>query len=437
MASRLYVEGFLEDITARKETEQLKADFVSFVTHQLRTPLSGIRWMLELARDAVPPGEVASYVDDAHESAQRLIGLVNDLLDIARLESGKLTTVPSALDLQALSASIVAELAPLAELKKQRVDVSGETVPLVYADPQLTRQAVLNLVSNAIKYTPAGGDASPSRPGRMAITCAVRCSDTGIGISAASQRRLFEKFYRADNAQMIDTEGTGLGLYLVRLIAERSGGSVSCQSVERSGSTFTLDAAGRGRRESHRMSAHTILLAEDDRFLRRAMEVALTKRGFTVLLAADGQEALDLLGTHTPDLLLLDLLMPRMTGLEVLQALRRETRTAALRVLILSNSSKELEMHGRATWASTATGSRPTCRCRNWAIASRRCSRAPRTLLEQAPRSHPHGRLIRAAALRRPLSQHLLDSLPHPCNQLDRDRRRPCPRSRSARRCAP
>ncbi len=93
------------------------------------------------------------------------------------------------------------------------------------------------------------------------------------------------------------------------------------------------------------MSAHTILLAEDDRFLRRAMQVALTKRGFTVLLAADGQEALDLLGTHTPDLLLLDLLMPRLTGLEVLEALRREPRTAGLRVLILSNSSKELEMH--------------------------------------------------------------------------------------------
>ncbi len=235
----LYVEGFLEDITARKETEQLKADFVSFVTHQLRTPLSGIRWMLELARDAVPPGEVASYVEDAHESAQRLIGLVNDLLDIARLESGKLTTVPSALDLQALSASVVAELAPLAELKKQRVGVSGETVPRVYADPQLTRQAVMNLVSNAIKYTPPGGCITvETRADGDHVCCAVQ--DTGIGISAASQRRLFEKFYRADNAQMIDTEGTGLGLYLVRLIAERSGGSVSCQSIERGGSTFTL-----------------------------------------------------------------------------------------------------------------------------------------------------------------------------------------------------
>ena len=93
------------------------------------------------------------------------------------------------------------------------------------------------------------------------------------------------------------------------------------------------------------MSSRTILLAEDDKFLRRAMEVALTKRGFRVLLAADGQQALDILDTERPDLLLLDLLMPRKTGIEVLQELRKKPATADLRVLILSNSSKELEIH--------------------------------------------------------------------------------------------
>jgi two-component system phosphate regulon sensor histidine kinase PhoR len=112
-----------------------------------------------------------------------------------------------------------------------------DDLPQVMVDPQLARQAVLNLVSNAIKYTPAGGQVTvrlASGPGGVELVV----SDTGIGIPASAQRRLFEKFYRADNALAVDTEGTGLGLYLVRLIVERSGGRISCDSREGAGSTF-------------------------------------------------------------------------------------------------------------------------------------------------------------------------------------------------------
>jgi PAS domain S-box-containing protein len=233
-----YLEGFLDDVTARKEAEQLKADFVSFVTHQLRTPLSGIRWMLELARDGNLDEETASFLADAQTSAERLIGLVNDLLDIARLEAGRLSMQPEAIDLGETIRSVAAELGPLARAKQHKVEIDG-TAPPTFADRQLTRQAVLNLMSNAIKYTPDQGRISieldyDDRDVRLSVT------DTGIGISVNAQRRLFEKFYRAENAQTIDTEGTGLGLYLVKLIAERSGGSISCHSVERQGSTFTL-----------------------------------------------------------------------------------------------------------------------------------------------------------------------------------------------------
>lgn len=233
-----FLEGFLDDVTARKEAEQLKADFVSFVTHQLRTPLSGIRWMLELAREANVDEETASFLADAQASAERLIGLVNDLLDIARLEAGRLTMRPEPVDLGEMVKSVSAELAPLVRAKHHRLDIEGSAPP-TFADKQLTRQAVLNLISNAIKYTPDEGRISieldyDDRDVRLSVT------DTGIGISLNAQRRLFEKFYRAENAQMIDTEGTGLGLYLVKLIAERSGGSISCHSVEREGSTFTL-----------------------------------------------------------------------------------------------------------------------------------------------------------------------------------------------------
>ena len=235
---RSYWEGFIDDITERKQAEQLKSDFVSFVTHQLRTPLSGIRWMLELAKDADAREELLSFVDDAHASAERLIDLVNDLLDVTRLEAGRLTTTPTLLSLHTMAADVVNELETLANAKQQVMTMSG-TAPQVLADAQLVRQVVLNLISNAIKYTPDCGEVHVVVEAD-ATEVHLRVRDTGIGISEASQRRLFQKFFRAENAQTIDTEGTGLGLYLVRLIAEQSGGRVTCHSVEGTGSTFTF-----------------------------------------------------------------------------------------------------------------------------------------------------------------------------------------------------
>ena len=132
----------------------------------------------------------------------------------------------------------MSELSPLARAKNQRVEIDG-TAPPTFADPQLTRQAVLNLISNAIKYTPDEGKITIDLDYDDRDVSLSVC-DTGIGISMTAQKRLFEKFFRAENAQTIDTEGTGLGLYLVKLIAERSGGSISVHSVERQGSTFTL-----------------------------------------------------------------------------------------------------------------------------------------------------------------------------------------------------
>ena len=236
-----YYEGTIQDITERKHVEQLKSDFVSFATHQLRTPLSGIKWLLELAGEADGLSDDArSYINDARQSADRLVGLVNDLLDAARLESGRVMVKAENMDLAALTRSIVAELEPLARNKSQKVSVRGDgEVTAVLADPQLIRQAVLNLASNAIKYTPAGGTISirmQDRNGEVAWSV----GDTGIGIPAADQPRLFDKFFRAGNAFSVDAEGSGLGLYLVRLIVQQSGGRVWCESQEGKGSTFTL-----------------------------------------------------------------------------------------------------------------------------------------------------------------------------------------------------
>jgi PAS domain S-box-containing protein len=227
------------DVTQEREVSRMKSDFVSFVTHQLRTPLGGIRWMLELAAQepALPP-EASSYIQDARDSAQRLITLVNDLLDISRLERGKLTLTLTELSLEDLTQELIGELQLLIAEKGHHVSVVGDGgVPPVTADRQLLRQAVMNLLSNAVKYTPLNGKIA-IRIERRGDGVQWSIRDSGIGIPHASQARLFEKFYRAENVTIIETEGTGLGLYLARLIMEQFGGRVWCESEEGAGATF-------------------------------------------------------------------------------------------------------------------------------------------------------------------------------------------------------
>jgi PAS domain S-box-containing protein len=238
----------LSDVTHEREASQMKTDFVSFVTHQLRTPLSGIKWMLELAAQTPEmTGDAGSYVQDARAAAERLIGLVNDLLDISRLESGKLSVTLQPTSLSKLTQSVVDDLAPLIRERGHRLTVTGAgDATQVLADPQLLRQVILNLTSNAIKYTPAGGVISVAIGREAGATARWAITDSGIGIPTGAVARLFEKFYRADNAHTVETEGTGLGLYLVRLIVEKLDGQVWCESEEGGGSTFifTLPVSG-------------------------------------------------------------------------------------------------------------------------------------------------------------------------------------------------
>ena len=244
--------AIFRDVTERNRAEEeiekaskLRSDFVSFVTHQLRTPLAGIKWMLELAaQESGAPLELQSYISDARESAERLIRLVNDLLDASRLEGGRLSMVLRETQLGPLTQSVIDELAGLIQEKEHRLSVAGgeDRMP-VLVDPQMLRQAILNLISNAVKYTPPGGEIAIRMNHSDGLMHWAIC-DSGIGIPQSVQHRLFEKFYRAENASAMETEGTGLGLYLVRLIVERLGGRVSCESDEGKGATFEFTLPG-------------------------------------------------------------------------------------------------------------------------------------------------------------------------------------------------
>jgi len=219
-----------EALAGTKEMETalaMQADFVSFASHQLRTPLAGIKWLLELAMEEPGvEGELLSYLADSRASAERLIGLVNDLLDIARLEGGQTVAAPARVDLAALCRELTMQMQPNVAKRQHTLSVSGIDDPApVYVDGAMIQQAIQNLLSNAIKYTPDGGQV------RMALTrqggeivCVVE--DSGIGVPEGARSRLFEKFFRADNVQTMETEGTGLGLFMVRLILAKFGGRI-------------------------------------------------------------------------------------------------------------------------------------------------------------------------------------------------------------------
>jgi signal transduction histidine kinase len=241
------IRGVTMDVTTEHEaSDQLQAavkmqsDFVSFASHQLRTPLTGINWMLELAAaEPVDSPDLPGFIKDALESSQRLVGLVNDLLGISRLESGRLVVKPESIELTEMTREIASDLAPLVAKQEHRLDMSGVEGPAnVFADRQLLKQALANLCSNAIKYTPRGGDIIVRVTGGDVIRFEVQ--DSGIGVPESARARLFGKFFRAENVSTVETEGTGLGLYIVRLIVERSGGEVWYEPAEPRGSRFIV-----------------------------------------------------------------------------------------------------------------------------------------------------------------------------------------------------
>jgi PAS domain S-box-containing protein len=229
------------DITFERAIDRAKSEFVSLASHQLRTPLSTIKWYASMLVGDTSRlrQQDRSYVAAIYSSNERMIALVDALLNVSRLEMGSLAIEPKPTDIVQVAREIAAEFQPLMTRKRLHFTMNFDKLPRITLDRHLTHIILENLLSNAVKYTPENGRVSLSIR-KDGSGLAISVEDNGYGIPQAEQDRIFSKLFRGTNVRDVVTEGTGLGLYTVKAVLDQTGGEVSFTSKEGEGSTFTV-----------------------------------------------------------------------------------------------------------------------------------------------------------------------------------------------------
>jgi PAS domain S-box-containing protein len=350
------------DFTREAEIDRMKSDFVSIVSHELRTPLTSIKGYLDLVlMGAAGPTsrQQESFLQIAKSNTDRLHGLVSDLLDISRMESGKVE-----LDIQVVSILKVVEQVANSVRKEfhdrgltLRVDVPPE-LPEIFGDPARIAQILINLLSNACKYTREGGAILRVRPGTRALQIDV--IDTGVGIALEDQDKLFTPFFRAEEAAVQQETGSGLGLTITKSLVEMHGGELRVTSKPGMGSTFTFTLprpAGlvpipaeeqpepvafpvepKATGEVFKAaipSGPWILVADDEADVAHLFQHQLRRAGYRVTVVTQGSRVTQVARQLKPELITLDLLMD-VDGLAVLRDLKSDPATAEIPVVVIS-----------------------------------------------------------------------------------------------------
>ncbi len=232
----------LVDMTEAKEIDRIKTDFVSLASHQLRTPLTAIKWHIDLlltSKTITLPEDIKQYLLKIYQGNQRMIDLVSTLLNVSRIEMGTVPVEFKHVSLATLTQDVLDEVEKQAQEKQLNIDADLAGARDAYTDPNLLRIAIQNLLTNAIRYTNAGGRISISvQSGASGHQILV--ADSGVGIPPEAYGKLFSKMYRAENAKRLESKGTGLGLYMTKAFVETIGGTIDFTSAIGKGTTFTI-----------------------------------------------------------------------------------------------------------------------------------------------------------------------------------------------------
>ena len=355
------------DLEKEKHANEIKTGFLFNISHDIRTPMNAIVGFSNLAmRHMSEPDRLQNYLAKVDESSRQLLALIDDLLEMGKIEYGRIEIKAEPCNLREQVDMALDLFRAQAEEKKltlqKRLDLPEDNV---LVDTHRFRRILGNLISNAVKFTPAGGTVSISARQKQASESGYAryeftVTDTGIGMSEGFMRHMYEAFEREESSTKAGTIGTGLGLSIAKRLLDMMGGSISVRSKKGAGSTFTVDlplkladygsgtsAAGGSETEDYRAKGERrILLVEDIEINRMLAETILEEAGFLVESVPDGCDAVEAVSSHPMwyyDLVLMDIQMPVMNGYEATRAIRAIGRadTDTLPIIALSANARD------------------------------------------------------------------------------------------------
>ncbi|MCW0233086.1 MAG: ATP-binding protein [Ferrovibrio sp.] len=358
----------LQDQTARAERlATVKSEFLATMSHEIRTPMNGVLGMAQALEGLPLEATARDYVGVIRESAESLLTIINDILDYSRLEAGKLKVAPSAIRLPVLMDTMSSLFSSACAQKKLafRIEIDPAAPASIESDPMRLRQILVNLIGNAVKFTSAGQIILRARPVRLPGDVAgirFEVEDTGSGISPAVQATIFERFAQADASTSRRFGGTGLGLAICRRLSHLLGGEIGCQSQLGRGALFWIEIpAELPDDDDETLSAAMpypgsagpprVLCVDDNHVNRRIVETLLTPFCKALVLVDSGMAAIRAAETQVFDIVLLDIHMPEMDGIETHHRLRslphgRKQRIIALTADVVPEAVARYEIAG-------------------------------------------------------------------------------------------
>jgi PAS domain S-box-containing protein len=335
-----------------RELDKLKDNFLSTVSHELRTPLTSIKSFVEILlnydEDKATQREFLGIIN---EESDRLTRLINDFLDISKIQAGRIQWKTEEFGIQDVVTPVTFTAKPLLEKNKltMKVDIDP-ALPRIVFDKDRLIQVFTNLLGNAIKFTPEGGQVAlgVKKPADQSGYVTVQISDTGIGIASENHARIFENFGQVGDVLKDRPKGTGLGLPISKKIIENYGGKIWIESALGKGTSFffTLPVAPEKSppviktdspsSATHRVNGKTVLVVDDEANIRLFIKHELTAKGHNVIEAAGGKEAVEMARKCHPDLITLDIMMPDLNGFDVTAVLKNDPQTEAIPILIIT-----------------------------------------------------------------------------------------------------